>query len=45
MKCFHCKTEMFSEGGLYSCSNCKIIINLLYMSRINQQAVVINSYD
>ena len=45
MKCFHCKTEMFSEESIYHCPNCKIVINMLYMSRINQQAVVINSYD
>lgn len=45
MRCFNCKTEMvIGNGGNWNCPQCKIIINILNLSMIDQEEVILNSY-
>ena len=40
MNCPFCETEMGSNAGVYHCMNCRLIINTLNMSRINQEKLI-----
>lgn len=45
MRCFNCKSEMvIDDGGNWRCPQCYIVINILNLSRIKQEEVIINSY-
>ena len=45
MRCFNCKSEMaIGNGGNWNCPKCKILINMLNLSHIDQEKAILNSY-